>query len=101
MINNHTDEAKKLNYFNKWTVLLLSLNIADILLTLFIGEFSGVKDYEGNPLGFAPTIILKIIFLPLTIYLCVKYNKMWVLKLVCAIYGLVILTWILIGVVYA
>lgn len=101
MITNHTDEAKKLNYFNKWAILLLSLNIADVLLTLYIGRFGEIKEYEGNPLGFASTIVLKVIFLPLTIYLCVKYNKMWILKSLCVIYGLVVLAWILIGVVYA
>ena len=101
MIEYHTDEAKKLNYFNKWAVLLLSLNVADVLLTLFIGKFGEIKEYEENPLGFVPTIILKVISLPLIIYLCVKYNKMWILKSVCVIYGLVVLMWILIGVVYA
>lgn len=79
---------------------LIILNMLDVLLTLTIGTgFGSHKVYEGNPIGLPTIIILKAVFVPLVIYLCVKYQKKFVLIFTNSIYGCVIAMWVIIWII--
>jgi hypothetical protein len=79
---------------------LIILNILDVVLTFTIGTgFGSHKVYEGNPLGLPTIIILKTIFVPLVIYLCVKYHKKLALIITNTIYSGVITMWLIMWVI--